>query len=187
MSKKHLTEDFWCRAAAVEHVWPKHAGEWPDEDQPGILRELCVGRVCEVGCGTGRVAKVFDPNDYIGVDINPHAIAEARRVLPDGYVVNLIEWDDEYPWADTYLFHHVLLHVHEDELPGVLKRCHPSRVVIAKRNDKAVCFHRAASVYTDVLKELGYTNFQLLQLATNYKNSDHRHFLVATKEGANDV
>jgi len=71
--------------------------------------------VLEVGCGVGRLAALFQPADYVGVDINPAAIHVARGRLPD-YRFGLYDISLNLPKAPTAFFYTVLLHVPDDEL-----------------------------------------------------------------------
>ena len=46
-----------------------------------------VRRVLDLGCGPGTNAPVFQSCDYVGVDINPHYIASARRRFRGEFIV----------------------------------------------------------------------------------------------------
>jgi len=104
---------------------------WPDDDCVSLIRKMCgSGSICEVGCGTGRVASAFQPQQYVGVDINETAIQKAKEDLPS-HSFRVIDWDDDLPEADVYLFYTVLLHCPDEELSAVIGRClRGKRVVV---------------------------------------------------------
>jgi len=93
------------------------------------LQENCPHMVCEIGCGTGRIAKFLNPAKYVGVDINKTAIQKSRKSLPD-HMFKTIKWEDKYPPADTYLFFTVLLHIPDDELDEIIKKLRCQVVVV---------------------------------------------------------
>jgi trans-aconitate methyltransferase len=118
----------WTGQAGVERVYNR-ATKWPDPDTVPILRRLCIGTVCEIGCGTGRIAEAFSPDAYIGLDINLAALAIAKQEKPH-HSFRLIDWDDAYPEADTYLFFTVLLHVPDHEVMRLIARTRHRIVVV---------------------------------------------------------
>ena len=138
MDRNHVIKRWSGRAGAMSS-YPTRAGKWPDRDAPKRIAALCEGRVCEVGCGTGRVSEAFKLDSYVGVDINPEAILYARRLHP-GYLFGSIGWDDPLPEADTYLYYTVLLHIPDEEIMDVIGktkkyRKHP-RVVVFESMDR---------------------------------------------------
>lgn len=52
-----------------------------------ILRKeiTTTGKVLDAGCGFGRMAALFDPNKYTGVDISPDLLVIAKRENPKKY------------------------------------------------------------------------------------------------------
>lgn len=101
-----------------------------EKDVAKALKEHCTGQVCEIGCGTGRIAGVFDPSRYLGLDINPVALEVAEKARPR-HKFDLIMWDTLYPGADTYLFFTVLMHIPDNKLFGIIRRTE-GRVVVAE-------------------------------------------------------
>lgn len=76
--------------------------------------------VIELGCGTGRFAKLLADmpgrtGDYIGIDFAAKTIAEARRYHPDGEFLqaDITHWDG-LRWNATYVLLEVLEHLHDD-------------------------------------------------------------------------
>jgi SAM-dependent methyltransferase len=189
MSERNRVIKFWSGAAAAERSYPKHRGRWPDNDHIEILARLCLGHVCEVGCGTGRCADAFDPWRYVGVDINLAATVIAKNEKPQHQFLH-VAWDDPYPKADTYLFHTAMMHIPDDELDGVVKRC-SGRIVIAEcmmsayRRPEITVFNRDPQDYTDLLQRHGFYMQSLEEHPTNYQTGRKdlpplkRRFMVA--------
>lgn len=80
------------------------------------IRRQGLGYVLDVGCGVGRNLLHLDGSG-VGVDTNPHSVAEARRRGLEAYT------SDEFPDSDRavlggfdgLLFAHVLEHMRNDE------------------------------------------------------------------------
>jgi SAM-dependent methyltransferase len=113
-------------------------GEFPEGwDVVAALKRhigsLAHRRIVEFGCGYGRLCRAFDPDKYLGLDINESAIEAARAAHP-GYSFRTISYVDEYPPADTYLAYTVFLHISQPTLNEILERiCRIARwVVIAE-------------------------------------------------------
>jgi SAM-dependent methyltransferase len=192
MRTKATREDiiqYWTGPKAAERSYPAHRGRWPDHDHIHILRRLCAGKVCDVGCGTGRCADAFEPFFYIGVDINEAAIERARREKPE-HVFQLIAWGDKYPAGDTYLFHTSLMHVLDEELGDVLARVW-GRIVIFEcmqreyRDERHFIFNRTPEEYMTALREVGFEILGLEEYPTAYQVDRQpplvRRFLVARR------
>lgn len=87
------------------------------------LRRLALGLTLDVGCGVGRNLAHLAASG-VGVDPNPHAVAEARRRGFEAYT------EDSF-WAspraepasfDALLFSHVLEHVPRPEIAPLVGR-----------------------------------------------------------------
>ena len=116
-----VSTDYWKQKRALSHITPG-ADRWPEgEDFPNWLAGALPGIVLEFGCGTGRLARGFSPNRYIGVDVSPHALELAVAAAPD-YDFRLIAEHDVLPKADAAFAHTVLLHVPDLDLPAVVSR-----------------------------------------------------------------
>ncbi len=83
--------------------------------------------VLDVGCGYGRVAKCFTDNgyDYLGVDISPEAVRQARErndAAARFVVGNLATWDT-HDRFDLVTIFYVLVHfVDENSWRSLLER-----------------------------------------------------------------
>lgn len=186
MNRQAVTRQ-WSGDAAALKTYPRNCGRWPDRDAVELLRQLCRGKVCDVGCGTGRCAEAFHDKDYIGVDINSAALAIAKREWPK-HEFQLFQWDDPYPPADTYLFYTLLLHIPDNEIEHIARRTlgdngNCIRVVIFESMDRALrnpsngVFHRYATEYIELFGALGKQVIYYRQLASRHRPY-YRHFLA---------
>jgi len=121
--------DKWTGRPALNQLYPNKAKKI-SQDLAKLLSNICDGVVCDIGCGSGRLAGIFNKEKYIGIDINAQAIHAARKRNPS-YIFNGIDWEDEYPSADTYLFHNVLLHIPDDSIDAVIHRL-KNKVVVCE-------------------------------------------------------
>jgi SAM-dependent methyltransferase len=119
----------WTGQLGVDRVFPR-GQESIGIPAEKVLMMLCRDPVCEVGCGTGRIAKLFNGRKYFGIDINAEAIEKAKRYSAyDKF--KTITWDDPYPKAKTYLFYTVLLHIPDNEIEAIIAKTN-NRVVVAE-------------------------------------------------------
>jgi SAM-dependent methyltransferase len=104
---------FWQENVALAHITPPNV-RWPEGfDVIQTLRsEIPDGTVLDFGCGDGRMVGAFEPERYIGVDINAHAVTHCRKAFPE----HRFELAGVLPTADTALCYTVLLHVPDDEI-----------------------------------------------------------------------
>lgn len=105
---------FW-RNDDLENIKPMNYGEFPEGFDPRkVLR--CIhdwiggGSVTELGCGYGRICSAYPPRQYVGVDINPAAIARAKREFSE-YCFDIIEKPDALPGGGLLLAYTVFLHM----------------------------------------------------------------------------
>lgn len=69
------------------------------------------GNVLEIGSGTGRVAKHFKPEKYLGIDINESAVKQAYLDNPE-HSFKVVDIDDPLPTgSDNILLYTVALHI----------------------------------------------------------------------------
>ncbi len=117
------------RAAAAERYFAQHASEWDElrslhiaesEVEAAIARALGdrpVGRLVDIGTGTGRMIELFGPaaNSALGIDRSPEMLRLARVKLTEaGIPATELRQGDMYALplpsetADTVIIHQVL-------------------------------------------------------------------------------
>lgn len=114
--------EFWTEHG-LNWITPKGI-EWPEGFNVGQVLKNLMGyhdSILEVGCGPGRLAGAFHPTAYIGVDINPAAIAAARAKWP-GHVFYEVGLDGKLPARDVVLLYTVALHIPDELLKEQFKR-----------------------------------------------------------------
>lgn len=144
--------DYWRGNANLREITPK--GErFPEVGLFDALCRACRGSVFEFGCGDGRLSPAFDPDLYVGYDINPAAITAAQAANPAH------RYSAAWAEAETFLAHTVLLHVPDDEIGGVLLRARQyGRIVIGevmgrkwRRAGDPPVFNREPGEYVDLV------------------------------------
>ncbi|MBS1839403.1 MAG: class I SAM-dependent methyltransferase [Acidobacteria bacterium] len=83
-----------------------------------------VKRVLDVGCGPGTNTRYFDHADYLGVEVNPKYVAEARRKFNREFVVaDVTTYErDRDGGFDFVLVNSFLHHINLEETHRVLDR-----------------------------------------------------------------
>jgi len=146
-----------------------------------FLRELIDGDIIEVGCGYGRLVEAFDPEKYLGVDINPSAIAEARTRNPN-YKFMDFAVTDQLPESTWLMFYTVLLHVNDDDILPYLQSvtANTQKVMIAEIMDRErwrgvwkYAFNRSPEDYDNLLAQCGFVRSDIQNRPyTHYKDTD---------------
>jgi len=151
----------------VHHIKPEIGKEYPEGFDVEEWLRAAIGSdypLLEIGCGVGRIAKLFKPHEYIGVDINPTAIASAKASLPE-HDLRLIDDGMEYPRSSAALLYTVLLHVSDKEVKRLLRNVSKSTdtIIIAelmdrrwRRDGNPPVFCRDAEDYILMMQRLGY-------------------------------
>lgn len=122
---------FW-QAQGLDNIKPAHVGDkWESYDTPKLVANL-VGEdsIVDVGCGTGRLARAFKPEQYIGIDLNENAISLSRKKHPE-YKFKILKKYSDVPRQDVMLLHSVALHVPDDEIKELCKRAQ-KRIILAE-------------------------------------------------------
>ncbi|MFH0874130.1 MAG: class I SAM-dependent methyltransferase [Candidatus Komeilibacteria bacterium] len=71
VSRRILENNFAGEKAVIAKYWS---------------REIS-GSILDIGCGTGEFSRLFPPEQYLGLDINPDYIAYAKRKQPYQFMV----------------------------------------------------------------------------------------------------
>lgn len=124
--------DYWASGQGLDNITPKGKA-WPEGDAfASYLRRVIGSRsVLEFGCGVGRLATLFAPDQYIGVDISINALARAHVALPE-HRFALVGRDGALPPADVTLAHTVLLHVPDDDLAATVARFESPALIVSE-------------------------------------------------------
>lgn len=85
--------------------------------------------VLDYGCGRGRLARFFDPAQYLGVDVNRYAIEAARAANPAHRFETLL-FGGAGPASDIVFAYTVLLHVPDELIPDVVLALTSAPVVV---------------------------------------------------------
>ncbi|WP_222102774.1 class I SAM-dependent methyltransferase, partial [Robbsia andropogonis] len=158
-------EAFWIAQDTV-HIKPDTGLSFPEDFDLGAALRESIGQiypVLEVGCGVGRIASLFGAGEYIGVDINPLAVAVARQMLPD-HQIRLTDHGIQYPEALTALLFNVLLHVSDVAVVPLLKEIAEGRIRIVvaelmdrwRRDGAPTVFNRNSEEYVLTMSKLGF-------------------------------
>jgi SAM-dependent methyltransferase len=128
--------DYWASGRGLGNITPQGKA-WPEGDAfPSYLRRIVGARkVLEFGCGVGRLAALFAPDRYVGIDISVDALARAHATLPE-HRFALVGRDGLLPPADVTLAHTVLLHVPDEDLPVTLARFESPALIVSEILDR---------------------------------------------------
>lgn len=172
-------EAFWIREG-VDHIIPGTGFQFPEGFDVGATLGRMLGQrfpILEIGCGVGRIASLFTPEGYIGVDVNPNSLRQARAALPD-HNFRIHDHGYQYPAAPTVLIYTVLLHVADEALVPLMVEATKGRerVVIAelmdrrwRREGNPPVFNRDPEVYIHLMQQLG---FRLV----DYSKHEYEHY-----------
>lgn len=113
---RRLLEIPWVyRAWQAPFAEQKLSVLWRHNDPAGVRRVL------DVGCGPGTNAPHFRHAEYLGVDINPAYVAQARsRWNMDFQVADVTRWRPEDGGYDFILVNSLFHHLDDDATHGLL-------------------------------------------------------------------
>jgi SAM-dependent methyltransferase len=144
-------------------------------------------KVVEVGCGYGRLAPAFDPENYIGFDINTRCIESAVQLNPD-YTFKSYKLGTDLPKSSLVLFYTVLLHVDDNDILPFLKitTLNTNKVLIAEILGKhwrgwEYAFNREESDYQELLNQCGFEQSSKLEFDYQYYENTKISFLLFEK------
>lgn len=165
---------FWIEQGTA-HIKPEVGMEFPEGfDVGSVLQDAIDGcfPVLEVGCGTGRIAGLFPASNYVGVDVNPSALIQARLTYPK-HLFRIADRGLEYPAAPSALLYTVLLHISDEEIYPFLEAVAQgrNRLVIAEIMDRRwrrlglpPVFNRDVEDYLLLARRVG---FELIHYSKN--------------------
>jgi len=163
-----MPEKYWLSPLSAKNVNP---------NTPIGTKEVtgfAKGRVLDYGCGFGRLAPEFD--DYVGVDLTEHRLAECRRQHPDKTFMLTTDLQSDAVF-DTVILDNVLIHVPDDEIEDLLGDVtgFGERVIIAEHlgrhfRGRPLQWHRDLSEYEDIFECLGFT----LMVTATVDNPNYR-------------
>lgn len=114
--------EYWRSGQGLAHITPPGTVGPEGEGFIGYVSDLLAAEtVIDLGCGTGRLARCFNPALYIGVDLNRAAV-EIARSKNTCHQFRVVGDRDPLPPADVVLAHTVLLHVPDDHLSDLVGR-----------------------------------------------------------------
>jgi hypothetical protein len=163
---RNREETFWI-AEGTQHIAPNTGHQFPEGNYvEATIRRLIDGQwpMLEIGSGVGRIASLFKPDEYIGAELNPAALLQARRLLPH-HTFRIADAGYQFPDAPTVLIYTVLLHISDAALPtflaeGVAGR---KRVILAevmdrrwRRDGEPPVFNRSPEDYILAMQDLGF-------------------------------
>lgn len=180
-------ELFWIEHG-VNDIVPRRSSDNPEGFDVASCLYRVIGKdmpVLEVGCGIGRLAAMFDPKSYLGVDVNPTALLKARASLPN-HTFRITDTGYVLPAAPAALIYTVALHVPDDRIRPFLRRLSTGRrrVVICELMDRRwrragdpPVFNREPEDYILMMHEYG---FRLL----GFEKHSYGQYKGKTPEGA---
>lgn len=160
----------WASEYAKQGIVPRREGmgDYPDGPEPLAWLKERVGptaRVTEFGCGYGRLAHLFDPVLYRGVDTSETAIERGHAFAPD-YDLAVTGLLDPLPLADVVFAYTVLNHIPAQAIPATVVRLASAapRVLVIERTSDGVLrgdpylpdFQRPPEWYAEQFAAIGY-------------------------------
>ena len=151
-----------------KRYWENRAEDWivqsdsdyslTDKDQKTIknwLSDINFVSVLDAGCGSGRMVDWFDSKKYLGIDISPKLITEAKKRFPDKkFKVEKVE--DLKGKVDLIFSYTTLEHILPADLPKAveaMKRCGKRALIIEPTNFDSLA-HCHAHDYEKAFKVL---------------------------------
>lgn len=173
--------EYWASGDGLTNVTPPSNGN-PESAQffEILTRKLFLQSVVEFGCGTGRLAKYFDPNLYLGVDICSAAVKYARFSNPLHKFKTLVSATEVVTSPNAIFAHTVMLHIPDESLEMTCCNFDAPMVVISevlgrnwRRDGNPPVFNREINDYDRAMKFAGY-KLQRVEHAPypHYKDTD---------------
>jgi SAM-dependent methyltransferase len=164
--------DFW-KSEGDKHIQPGVSIFHEGWDARLFLRELFTeneyGTVIDVGCGYGRLAPAFNPENYYGIDFCPSNILKAKINYPD-YNFKLTD-NISYEVSDTKILFYVLLHQSDKDINNIVHNLCISteRIIVAevcgrewRRPDNPPVFNRNVEEYLQLFADNGKDSVNII-------------------------
>lgn len=156
MSAEHISSD-----DSLDGAKPDSINDFPEgfdvrEEVKEIIKDLPHSHVIDYGCGSGRLCETFKPEAYLGVDIDPHAIEEAKKKF-SSYSFQVVP---EGPMgADLYFAYSVFNYLNDRQLHEALKNIRCKWLVVGellgkewKEHDLPKLHHRDLQDYVKLMR-----------------------------------
>lgn len=164
-------KDFW-QQNGLDFITPRGVPHPEGFDIRKALENMICGQsFLEIGCGTGRIAALYHPFKYVGVDINPAAIEVARKACPE-HEFHLVGLDDELPVRTTVLLYTVLLHIPDEIIDAQLQRfCAASAgsVIIGEIMEPKQRRKRNPNAAYDISNQRSATDYMMLMSKQGFR------------------
>jgi len=122
--EKLITKKFYDQNAA-NWVIKRSNLDYCRDEFIQFQRMLPVGKIIDLGCGTGRDASLFLPAgyDYTGIDLSDGMIFEAKKLFPNGnfMTMDLAHLDFASELFDGIWSFAAYLHLPKSEINGAIK------------------------------------------------------------------
>jgi len=116
---------YWTRDN-MSNIIPGGHGRYPEGWNPLIVLNdfysFTNKIVLDYGCGYGRLCEAFDSLFYIGVDLNPKAVKQAKEMHPE-YCFEETDGFNDLPATDILLAYTVFNHLGSEDLKRVKIPC----------------------------------------------------------------
>jgi SAM-dependent methyltransferase len=121
-------KEYWSSNRSDRSVNP-----YPEIGRAEVVESCRELPVLDFGCGVGRLAGEFEPQDYRGVDINADRLRKAAELNP-GHTFDLVDNHKEirkWPMNGSIIVDNVLIHIPDIDIVDLIKTfCECSRSVV---------------------------------------------------------
>lgn len=152
--------EYWVRDG-VNHIIPSSENKYPESSDikelvKSLADEVGYQSVIDFGCGQGRLCTSFDPEKYLGLDINKEMLLSAQKEYV-GY--RFEEATPQVRSADIYFAYTVFSYLTDNELHAALRNMRCKYLIVGEilgrewRNEKIpFSYSRELSDYVQMLR-----------------------------------